>query len=376
MIKDYVKSWIRTELFDLVPINICVIDSRLHIVEANRTFKDTYGPDWLNRPCYEVYKGRTDRCSRCAAVLTFQDGKIRKREEKGIIIDGQQIYYMVQMVPLIGPEGEIPYVLEMSTDITELKKLEQDKLSAERLATVGQTVAGLAHGVKNIIMGLEGGMYVVNSGIMRNDGERIIQGWKMLEEDIKRISSFVKEFLDFAKGRESKVVVVDPNRIAKKVYDLFFKKAEMEGIELRIDLQENIEPAALDEEGIHTCLVNLVSNAIDACEMCHKNNLHVTISTRDENGKLIYEVTDDGLGMDYDIKQKVFTNFFSTKSSGRGTGLGLLTTRKIIQEHGGTVSFDSTEGKGSVFRLELPRERLPKVAPEKNDVNSEENYVK
>jgi signal transduction histidine kinase len=64
--------------------------------------------------------------------------------------------------------------------------------------------------------------------------------------------------------------------------------------------------------------------------------------------------------MDYDIKQRVFTNFFSTKASGKGTGLGLLTTRKIVQEHGGKVSFESTEGEGSVFRLEFPRESLPR----------------
>jgi signal transduction histidine kinase len=65
--------------------------------------------------------------------------------------------------------------------------------------------------------------------------------------------------------------------------------------------------------------------------------------------------------MEYDVKQKVFTNFFSTKESGKGTGLGLLTTRKIVQEHGGKVSFESTEGEGSVFRLELPRSRLPQT---------------
>jgi signal transduction histidine kinase len=64
--------------------------------------------------------------------------------------------------------------------------------------------------------------------------------------------------------------------------------------------------------------------------------------------------------MDYDIKQRVFTNFFSTKASGKGTGLGLLTTRKIVQEHGGKVSFESAEGEGSLFRLEFPRDSLPR----------------
>ena len=86
----------------------------------------------------------------------------------------------------------------------------------------------------------------------------------------------------------------------------------------------------------------------------------MVLSTSEQEGKLVYEVADDGAGMDYDIKKKIFSSFFSTKATGRGTGLGLLTTRKIVQEHGGKVSFDTTEGAGSVFRLEFPRDRLPR----------------
>jgi signal transduction histidine kinase len=224
---------------------------------------------------------------------------------------------------------------------------------------VGQTVAGLAHGIKNLIMGLEGGMYVVSSGIRRNNSEKIRQGWDILEENITRISSFAKEFLDFARGRTPQVAVVDPNRIAQEVIELFRDTGARSGIQLQIDLDEGIPAAPLDHDGIHTCLANLVSNALDACEMSNEPDKRVVLTTREQAGTLIYEVTDNGCGMEYDVKQKVFTNFFSTKESGKGTGLGLLTTRKIVQEHGGKVSFDSSEGKGSTFRLELPRGRLP-----------------
>ena len=76
---------------------------------------------------------------------------------------------------------------------------------------------------------------------------------------------------------------------------------------------------------------------------------------------------DNGIGMDSEIRKKVFTNFFSTKGSERGTGIGLLTTRKIVQQHGGSVSFVTTEGEGSVFRLEFPRDRLPRENDERSD---------
>lgn len=358
MISKTIQNWIRTELFDQVPMSICVIDRDFQIVEANRTFAETYGA-WHNRCCFAVYKHRAERCESCAAAKTFQDGRARTREEAGIIREGKPTYYFVQMVPLIRDSGEIPYVIEMSTDITQVKQLQQEKLTAERLAAVGQTVAGLAHGIKNVIMGLEGGMYVVNSGIRRKDNEKIAQGWEMLEENIARISTFVKEFLDFARGRMPKVTLVDPNRVARKIIELYRDTAARSGIELQARLDEGVQPAALDEEGIHTCLANLVSNALDACEMSDRKDGHVTLSTREEDGTLILEVADNGCGMDFEVKRKVFTNFFSTKGSGKGTGLGLLTTRKIVQEHGGRVHFESVEDEGSTFRIELPRDRLP-----------------
>lgn len=358
MVSQTIREWVRNELWDQVPVAISVIDPDFRIVEANRCFSETYG-QWHDRPCYEVYKGRDERCDNCAAVRTFTDGQVRVREEKGIVRDGQQSYYFVHMVPLVRGDGGIPYIIEMSTDITVTKQLEHDKLEAERLAAVGQTVAGLAHGIKNVLMGLEGGMYVVRSGMERADTERISRGWSMLEENIGRISSFVKEFLEFARGRTPKVQLVDPNRLVREVFELFRDKAALAGIGLAIELQDGVPWALMDESGIHDCVSNLVSNALDACEISDKPDRTVTLRTYEQDNTLVIEVADDGAGMDYEVKKKVFTNFFSTKGSNKGTGLGLLTTRKIVQEHGGKVSFDSAAGVGSVFRLEFPRDRLP-----------------
>jgi signal transduction histidine kinase len=357
------KRWIRTELWDQVPVSIAVINRNFEIVEANRSFVKTYG-GWQGRPCYSVYKGRSERCEVCAPSKTFVDGRIRVREEEGVLGDGQPHHYLVRTVPLVDEDSEgseIRFTIEMSTDITEMKLLEKEKLEAERLAAVGETVAGLAHGIKNVLMGLEGGVYVVRTGMKKADSDRIMRGWVIVEENIERISAFVKEFLDFAKGRTAKVEIVDPNLIATKVIELFRETARLEGIELRSELADDIPPACLDEEGIHTCLVNLVSNALDACDMSERTGGHVLVSTSEKNGTLVFEVADDGTGMDSEIGKQVFTKFFSTKDSERGTGLGLLTTKKVVQQHGGKVSFESTEGVGSVFRLEFPRNRLPQL---------------
>lgn len=366
MSREDLNGWLCDKLFDLVPIELAVIDRTFRIVHANERFLHAYGPS-IGRRCYEVYKQCSTPCVHCAPAKCFEDGRVRVNEEMGVVREGEQTWYVVHAVPMKCDDGSIPYVLEMCTDITEIKNLEKDKLEAERLAAVGQTVAGLAHGIKNIIMGLEGGMYVVNSGLKRNDPDRLRQGWQMLEEDITRISAFAKEFLDFAKGRTPKVELVDPNEIATKVAALFRERAEQRNVEITTILDPSMRVANLDAEGIHTCLTNLVSNAIDACEMSDSEGGHrVLISSRDVGNRLVFEVADDGCGMDYDVQRKVFSSFFSTKASGKGTGLGLLTTRKVVQEHGGNVSFESEEGRGSVFRIELYRDRLPRLQESSN----------
>jgi signal transduction histidine kinase len=173
----------------------------------------------------------------------------------------------------------------------------------------------------------------------------------------------MKEFLDFARGRPTLASPVDPNIPPQQVAELFHDRAAQAGIRLVTRLTEGLAPACLDAAGIHTCLANLVSNAIDACTLAEaQREFVVTVSSRDEDGMLVYEVADNGRGMDYEISRKVFSRFFTTKGADRGTGLGLLTTKRIVHQHGGRISFDSREGEGSVFRIELPRASLPAPA--------------
>lgn len=250
-------------------------------------------------------------------------------------------------------------------DLREIKRLEREKLDAERLAAVGQTVAGLAHGIKNILTGLEGGLYVMNTGLRKSNVENIQKGLNMLEGNIDRITHFVKEFLNFARGRKPIVRWSEPNAIVKEVYELYHDRAAQNGIDIVLDIQEGINQAPLDPEAIHACLANLVSNAIDACQMSENKDKKVRMTSREEDETICFEVSDNGIGMDSEVKKKVFTRFFSTKGSHEGTGLGLLVTRKLILEHGGSISVKSKEGEGATFSIMLPRHRLPEPEGEK-----------
>jgi signal transduction histidine kinase len=248
-------------------------------------------------------------------------------------------------------------------DLREVKRLEREKLDAERLAAVGQTVAGLAHTIKNLLMGLEGGMYMVDSGLRRADAGRITEGWEILQRNFEKTTSLVRDFLSFAKGRLPQLRPVDPNAIARGVVDLYRDAAARQKVELVLEAGEHVPEAPLDADGMENCLTNLVSNAIDAATMRDQAGGRVVLRTREESGDIIFEVADNGCGMEHEVKAKVFTTFFTTKG-GKGTGLGLLTTRKIVQEHGGQVETDSVVDQGSVFRIRLPRKRLDALAAE------------
>ena len=353
------KQWQREYqlLFDRVPCYVHILDRDFKIVRANQKQRDIFG-DNRGKYCYEVFKHRKTKCENCPAERTFRDGLTHTNEQEGLTKDGETINYMVTTTPLSRPGEETAYVIEMSTDLTQLKKLEREKIEAERLAAVGQTVAGLAHSVKNMLMGLEGGMYMVRTGLKKSNNERIVEGWEILERNFEKTTSLVRDFLSFSKGRLPSVKMVNPNELVIEIVELYQDAAQQQGIYLETDLQEKISPVFLDPDGLHTCLTNLVSNAIDACNMSSHKGCKVLMRTKDIDGTLFFEVSDNGSGMDYELKKKIFTSFFTTKG-GEGTGLGLLTTRKIVQEHGGKIVVESEPGKGSKFRIELPKDRLP-----------------
>ena len=353
-------------IFDRVPCYVAVIDSDMRIVRNNELFRKTFGES-IGRKCYNVYQHRSEPCEDCPAIQTFADSQIHMTSKTGLDKAGQTVHYHVTIAPLSRGAGEPSHIIEMALDLTKMKQLEEKALEAERMAAVGETVAGLAHGIKNVLMGLEGGMYVVNSGMRKDDKELTRKGWDVLQDNIERISAYVQDFLNFAKDRAPNVEETDPVQVANEVFDLYKDIADRAAIKLTSELQEGIEPANLDHEGIHTCLANLISNAIDACEMSDNSNCEVRLRVLEQDGAIIYEVSDDGCGMDHEVKEKIFTSFFSTKGTAKGTGLGLLVTRRIAQQHGGKVTFESTEGEGSVFRLEFLRSRLPELSEPQSD---------
>ena len=241
-------------------------------------------------------------------------------------------------------------------DLRALKELERALLRRERLAAIGQTVAGVAHGIKNILHGLKGGRHLVDVGIARKDDDRLQKGWDMVKRNIDRTSDLVMDLLRYSKERTPQPEPCRPNAIAEEVCELVRAEAEAGGIALVRDLDPGIGEVVLDPHALHSVLLNLMKNAVDACreDPDRAETPQATIRTRREDEAVLrFEITDNGVGMDTDVQKRLFTSFFSTKGH-RGTGLGLMVTRKLVEEDGGTIAVSSSPGEGTTVTVRLP----------------------
>ncbi len=241
-------------------------------------------------------------------------------------------------------------------DLTDIKRLEKELVQSEKLAAVGQTVSGLAHYIKNILIGLKGGSYVVDVGIKKNKTDKLIAGWSTIKNNIRRVSDLVQDLISFSKEREPEYEVCSPNDIVSEVADLIKDTAKANNIQIIQELDPGITEAVMDTQTIHRSLLNLVTNAMDACidDPDTDKDFKILIKTYlDRDNMFCVDVKDNGSGMNKETQKKLFTSFFSTKG-GKGTGLGLLLTKKLIEEHRGTISARTNLGKGTCFTIKLP----------------------
>jgi len=249
---------------------------------------------------------------------------------------------------------------ELRNYTENLEALVEEKTSrlveAEKLAAVGQTIAGLAHAIKNISGGLKGGMFVVEKGFELENEKYLRQGWDMVKDNVDRVKDMALDLLNYAKEREPEYKLCNPNHPVEKIFDLVLPRAREYGVNLNMELDKDLPDALLDPEGIHRCLLNLVTNAIEACLETNFNekSAQIVIRSRKPEGWAVeYQVADNGCGMDEDTRNQIFQRFFSTKGS-RGTGLGLMITKKIVDEHEGTIELESEKGRGTKFNIKLP----------------------
>jgi len=225
------------------------------------------------------------------------------------------------------------------------------RLQAERLATVGQTIAGMAHCVRNILNGLRAGSFIIDQHLGGEAESRVVHGWQIVKRNMQRLSNIVLDMLSYSADRRP---VRRPSKIGQVCEDVVtLLRTQARDKDVTLTTASDIEEVTIDETGISRCLINLVANAIEACEQGGLVRVEVTRGPRP--GVFSLSVRDTGCGIEPEQRDRVFDAFYSTKGN-QGTGLGLAVVRKIVDEHGGTIQVDSAPGRGTEFRLILPVE--------------------
>jgi len=336
------------QLFEAVPCYVTVQDRDLRLLHANKMFCDDFGaPD--GRYCFEAYKHRDEPCLECQVIKSFADGLMHSSEEQVKSKDGSLIHMIVYTTPLRNASDEIYAVMEMSTNITEVRKLQT------RLASLGQFVASTAHNIKNIVTSLEGGVYVVDSGFTREDSQDVQKGWSMVKRNVERIADLAHDLLYYAKDRKPMKEPFAVVELLTHICELYQEKAGQKNIKLETDLSEDISAFCGDRRAIHSMLSNIITNAVEACMLDSDTGKthHIRILSKQDDDQLVVEIVDNGIGMSNETVGEIFEMFYSTKASG-GTGLGLMIARKVAREHGGDIQVASSLGEGASFKIILP----------------------
>ncbi len=231
-------------------------------------------------------------------------------------------------------------------------RLYKDKIKSERLAAVGHAIAGLGHCIKNILNGMEGGAFILQKGLDKRSDEAIHEGWDILKRNNSRLKDLMLDMLAYSKPREPLYAEIQGNTIPKEVVELLSEKAKSKGVSLRFIPDDRLKKVMLDGKAIYRGLLNLVTNAIDACPP-DGGNVEVETHLHPESEQFQVVIRDNGQGIPEENLAKLGKAFFSTRGA-EGTGLGLCVTYKVIEEHKGHVLVDSKVGSGTTFTVTLP----------------------
>jgi len=244
--------------------------------------------------------------------------------------------------------GEIGLIIERKLLEKERSRLQNQLMHADRLATIGQLAAGVAHELNEPLESILGFSQLVKksselAGQAQKDVERIIKAALHAREVVKKL-------VTFARQQTPEKVETNLNTIVEDGLYFLESRCTKAGIKVVRELSPTLPAIAADPVQLHQALVNIVVNAIHAMPLGGT----LTIRTLFDDPHVVLGVEDTGIGMNEDVLKNIFTPFFTTKAAGQGTGLGLSVVHGIISSHGGSIRVESKPGQGSLFEIRIP----------------------
>jgi PAS domain S-box-containing protein len=336
--------------FDSITDFVCILDNQGKIIRANKAYSNLVkmpSQDLVGKYCYKVFHGEKTHMTDCPHLTTLATGKPAEKEYFDPYL---HLFVHASTSPILDENGLVKYVVNVVRDMTTHKKMEEQLIMTDRLATIGELSAGIAHELNNPLTGVIGFSQLILEGEvppqMRDDLTTIAS-------EAQRAANIVKNLLTFARKHQPVKQLNQMNDCIKEVLNLRAHEQKNRNIKVVTNLDANLPKVMMDYFQMQQVFINIIINAEFFMLESGKGGT-LTITTEKVGDIVRASFSDSGPGISRENLSYLFNPFFTTKEVGKGTGLGLAICHGIISEHAGKIYAESELGKGATFVVELP----------------------
>lgn len=348
---DSIRNQLRN-ILESVNIGIIVINMKGEITVFNNAAQKITGlngKDVINKRYEENYGGIRD--DKSSLLITLKENKVFVNEEKEIYTkDGLIVPVEYSTSLVINEKGEVLGAVEVFSDMTEIKNLEDEVQRARTLSDLGEMAANVAHEIRNPLGGIGGFAALLERELDVDDPRRNLV--RKIIEGVSGLNRIAANLLYYTRPMQPRMLKQDIVFVIDEVLALMEVELEQDGKNIAIErnFPAECQEIKLDSEMFHQVLLNLLKNAVES--MDDNGKMKVGVRMESDSRNLVVSVEDNGVGMSESVQKKLFNPFFTTKAN--GTGLGLAIMKKIIDMHKGRITVKSEEGKGSLFEIRMP----------------------
>jgi two-component system NtrC family sensor kinase len=342
-------------LFDNIPDSIYIVDQNYNLTAVNKSRAQRVNkpPNLLvGRKCYQALFDRESPCAMCLIQDTLFTGRYTQRIANYVDEEDQTTEWEISTFPIQSGNTPTDQVIVVEDDVTEKRRMEANLIQSEKLASVGQLAAGLAHEINNPLSAI-----IANAQLLQVDlagaNEDLLESVILIELASKRALQVVRNLLSFARKENYDFKPTQINDTIKDSISLLQHEIISHNINFVTDLQEDMPVIIASRDHLQGVWTNIIKNAIDAVE---DSRGMITVTSRYEKHEFSVIIRDSGNGIPESRKNEIFEPFYTTKSSGRGTGLGLSVVHRIIKQHNGYIQVESELGVGTTFTVRLPEQ--------------------
>lgn len=350
-------------VFDAIPERVCILDKEFNVIRANKSYADAAGlsvKDVLEKKCYVLQWKKGHLCKNCPVLQTFEDGISVIKRKMSFTFSDLVKHYEISAYPVVDEKLKVYHVIEFIKDITEEKQMIEQLIRSEKLASIGNMTAGIAHEMNNPLSGISGNA----TNLLRMPqkyglNEKGISRVTTILNSAARATAIMDDLLHLSNRPEQTSIMININTLLVKTANAVHINGSQE-IKRRFEIDEKLPPLCCDPSKIQQVIIHIVTNAlqaiIDRKNREDENSSYtglLVVATQHKNKHACITVSDDGIGISEKNRSKIFDPFFSTRPTGQGTGLGLSVSSKIVEEHGGQIYFDRTNGMTTFF-ITLP----------------------